>query len=176
MLHLVTSVSAPPLVLHKHSNIANSVLFVLSDATAKKTCSQLRPLVLSGSVAFAITSTLLTKGFWHLVLSRMLAQILKQVGSSQMSHWITLSWENLKKLHCGVQWRMTYVVPFCYRIHRVIDESFARCTSVYFYADSYLFYFFSVIFLNVRSRECRAVLTGHQIMQTALTVESAECR
>lgn len=38
------------------------------------------------------------------------------------------------------------------------------------------FYFFSVIFLNVRSRECRAVLTGHQIMQTALTVESAECR
>lgn len=37
-------------------------------------------------------------------------------------------------------------------------------------------HFFPVIFLNVHSRECRAVLAGHQIMQTALTVESAECR
>lgn len=42
-------------------------------------------------------STLVTKGFWHPMLGRMLAQILKQVGSSQMSHWITLSQDNLKK-------------------------------------------------------------------------------
>lgn len=42
-------------------------------------------------------STLVTKGFWHPVLGRMLAQILKQVGSSQTSHWITLSRDNFLK-------------------------------------------------------------------------------
>lgn len=84
-------------------------------------------------------SMLLTKGFWHLVLSRMLAQKLKQVGSSQMSHWITLSRDNFEKPHCAVLWRMTYfVLLLLYHIFGVvnINESFAWCTSVYFYADS----------------------------------------
>ncbi len=118
-------------------------------------------------------STLLTKRFWHPVFGRMLAQILKQVGSSQTSHWITQSRDNNKKKKITVEHYEGWPFLDFFRAVNNIDESFARCTSVYFYADSS---FFSVIFLNVRSRECRAVLTGHQIMQTALTVESAEWR
>lgn len=62
-------------------------------------------------------STLLTKGFWHLVLSRMLAQKLKQVGSSQTSHWITLSRDNLKILTVLYYEGWPILYCFCYIIY-----------------------------------------------------------